>query len=162
MASLAQCLVLLLLLCNISYASVKGEQWWENAPPPVVHGKVMPASWWASAKQAARLYNTDPFRVVAVMWMESGGFKTGSSINGSRFVPPCGFNKYCSISREILYTPELQIAHAVMRLSGNDFVSRLKVYNKTWYKNKYVPHVLALKNQLEREAMVQLLLCSKK
>jgi hypothetical protein len=130
-------------------------EWWDMAPPPVVHGQVMPSSWWEAAKRGAARWNTDPFRIAAVAWIEGGGWKTGSEVgpgrNGRKYVPPMGFNRTCKIPREVMYTPELQIEWAAMLLSG-DLAARLHRYNATWYKDHYIQNVLALKKQLEWEA----------
>lgn len=131
-------------------------QWWDMAPPPVVHGQVMPSSWWESAKRGAARWNTDPFRIAAVAWIECGGWKTGSEVgpgrNGRKYVPPMGFNRKCNIPQEVMYTPELQIEWAAGLLSG-DLAARLHRYNATCYKDNYVRDVLSLKRRLEQEAM---------
>jgi hypothetical protein len=130
-------------------------QWWDKAPPPAVDGQVMPSSWWEAAKRGAARWNTDPFRIAEVAWIEAGGWKTGCAVgpgrNGRKYVPPMGFNRNCNIPREVMYTPELQIEYAAILLSG-DLTARLHRYNATWYKDNYVRDVLALKQRLEREA----------
>jgi hypothetical protein len=125
------------------------------APPPVIHGKKMPDSWWEAAKRGAARHNTDPFRVAAVAWIESGGWKAGR-LGRSKYVGPCGFNSRCKIPDEVMYVPENQIEHACRLLKG-DFVRRLKRYNPEWRKDGYVRSVTRLHRQLEREARESIL-----
>lgn len=157
MASLASALILsiLVLFSGIANANIP---WWIPAPPPVVHGQVMPSDWWVTAKSAALAENTDPFRIVATMVMECRVKKNGRLIiwrtdifGRNPVVGPCGFNLHCGIPKEILFSPHEQIKQAAWLLKG-DYVRRLKSYCTTWRENNYIRDSVSLYHQLEREA----------
>ena len=158
-ASLALCLVLLLALTVFAKEST---YWWENAPPPVHHGRQMPTSWWKAAKQSAKDHGCSPFDIVAVMIIESGprpfrqDKKTvGRGRNGRKYIRPMGFNRYCNIPEDVMYTPEKQIYWAGKLLAGN-LRKRLKSYNAKWYKNHYIRDVIRTSRKLQREAKEQI------
>lgn len=139
------------LLFNTSNVNSKNF-WWADAPPPIIHNKQMPESWWLAIKIGSKKYGSNPFNVAAVMWIEMGGWKAGPVRKKSRFIGPCGFNKHCKkVPRDIMYTPEKQVIWACRLLRGN-LSKRLKKYNKKWYKNNYIRDVKRLSRQLERQA----------
>jgi soluble lytic murein transglycosylase-like protein len=142
--------VFLLLLPNTARTD---SNWWEQAPPPVVHGKVMPSDWWEEVKRSSERYHVNPFLVAAVAWIEGNGWD-GDRIGHSPYWGPMGINEHCRrIPYCMLTDPLSNIRVGVAALQGNP-QTVLKRYNATWYKNNYIRDVLALKRQLEREAMV--------
>ena len=128
--------------------------WWEQAPPPVVHGKVMPSPWWAEVKRSCGRYNVNPFLAAAVAWIEGNGWD-GDRIGHSPFWGPMGINEYCSVPDYLLTDPLGNIRVGVAALRGPSPKKVLKRYNTKWYKNHYIRDVMALKRQLEREALMQ-------
>jgi hypothetical protein len=151
-ASLALTVFLLLLP-----GSAKSDgNWWEQAPPPVVHGQVMPSYWWKEVKRSSERYHVNPFLVAAVAWIEGDGWKC-DRIGHSPYWGPMGINENCeNIPRWMIQDDLANIDLGACALRGNPKTA-LKHYNTKWSKNHYVRDVLALKRQLEREAqfMVQ-------
>jgi soluble lytic murein transglycosylase-like protein len=118
----------------------------------VVHGKVMPSDWWQEVKRSSERYQVNPFLVAAVAWIEGNGWN-GDRIGRSPYWGPMGLNENCRRIPYCMVTDPLSnIRVGVAALRGNP-KTVLKRYNSTWYKNNYVRDVLALKRQLEREAM---------
>jgi hypothetical protein len=160
-AALALCLILLLTF-NAA-ASIKSKTfWWENAPQPIINGQTCPKTWWDAAILTSKHHDCSPFDIIAVMRMESGpgcflygGEAVGRGRNGRKYIRPMGFNRHCNIPYEYMYIPEKQIYWAGMILSGN-LKSRLKHYNKEWYKNNYIRDVVNLSRKLENEAFEQI------
>ena len=129
--------------------------WWEQAPPPVVHGKVMPSPWWAEVKRSCERYHVNPFLAAAVAWIEGNGWD-GDRIGHSPYWGPMGINEYCSVPQYLLTDPLGNIRVGVAALRGRSPKKILKRYNAKWYKDHYIRDVMALKRQLEREALVQI------
>jgi hypothetical protein len=144
-------MVILLLSPGIAKA---GYNWWEQAPPPVVHGKVMPSHWWEGVKRSSERYKVNPFLVAAVAWVEGNGWD-GDRIGRSPYWGPMGINERCKkIPRWKLDDDLANIDVGTKALRGRP-QAVLKRYNATWYKNNYVRDVMALKRQLEREARIK-------
>jgi soluble lytic murein transglycosylase-like protein len=127
--------------------------WWEQAPPPVVHGKVMPSCWWKEVKRSSARYHVNPFLAAAVAWIEGNGWDP-DRIGHSPYWGPMGINEYCPVSYRVLSNPLSNIRVGVAALRGNNPKAVLKRYNAKWFKDHYIRDVLALKRQLEREAML--------
>jgi hypothetical protein len=128
--------------------------WWEQAPPPVVHGKVMPSQWWEEAKRSSKRYNVNPFLVAAVAWIEGNGWDS-DRIGNSPFWGPMGINEQCrKIPRWKLYDDLANIGLGARALRGKA-PDVLKRYNAEWDKDHYIRDVMALKRQLEREARIE-------
>jgi hypothetical protein len=144
-------MVLLLLLP--STARPDGS-WWEQAPPPVVHGKVMPSHWWEEVKRSSERYHVNPFLAAAVAWIEGNGWD-GDRIGRSPYWGPMGINECCPVPRQVLTDPVGNIQVGVKALRGECPEKVLKRYNAKWYKDHYIRDVMALKRQLEREAQKQ-------
>jgi hypothetical protein len=131
-----------------------GSNWWEQAPPPVVHGKVMPAHWWEEVKRSSERYHVNPFLVAAVAWIEGNGWE-GDRIGNSPYWGPMGINEQCwKIPRWKLYDDLANIQLGVRALRGIVPVV-LKRYNGKWYKDHYIRDVMALQRQLEQGAQIQ-------
>jgi hypothetical protein len=129
--------------------------WWEQAPPPVVHGKVMPSQWWEGAKRSSKRYNVNPFLVAAVAWIEGNGWE-GDRIGNSTFWGPMGINEQCrKIPPWKVYDDLANIELGTKALRGKT-PDVLKRYNPEWDKNHYIREVMALKRQLEREARIEI------
>jgi hypothetical protein len=144
-------MVILLLSPGIAKAD---SNWWEQAPPPVVHGKVMPSRWWEGVKRSSERYKVNPFLVAAVAWVEGNGWD-GDRIGHSPYWGPMGINERCrNIPRWKLDDDLANIDVGTRALRGRPR-RVLKRYNATWYKNNYVRDVLSLKRQLEREARIK-------
>jgi len=128
--------------------------WWEQAPPPVVHGKVMPSHWWEEAKRSSKRYNVNPFLVAAVAWIEGNGWDS-DRIGNSPYWGPMGINEQCRrIPRWKLYDDLANIRVGARALRGKT-PDVLKRYNAEWSKDHYIRDVMALKKQLEREARIE-------
>jgi hypothetical protein len=136
-----------------------GSNWWEQAPPPVVHGKVMPSHWWEEVKRSSERYHVNPFLVAAVAWIEGNGWE-GDRIGNSPYWGPMGINEQCwKIPRWKLYDDLANIELGTRGLSG-DPQAALKRYNAEWFKGHYMRDIMALERQLEREARVEVGLTS--
>jgi hypothetical protein len=149
-ASLALMVFLLLLPSTARTDS----HWWEQAPPPVVHGKVMPSRWWEAVKRSSERYHVNPFFAAAVAWIEGDGWD-GDRIGHSPYWGPMGINEYCPVPNRVLTDPVSNIRVGVKALRGHSPRKVLKRYNAKWYKDHYIRDVLALKRQLEREARME-------
>ena len=126
-------------------------EWWEQAPPPVVHGQVMPSHWWEEAKRSGKRYNVNPFLVAAVAWIECNGWDS-DRIGNTPYWGPMGLSEKCrKIPRWKLDDDLANIELGARALRGKT-PEVLKRYNTQWRKNHYVRDVMALKRQLEREA----------
>ncbi len=128
--------------------------WWEQAPPPVVHGKVMPSHWWEEVKRSSERCHVNPFLAAAVAWIEGNGWD-GDRIGHSPYWGPMGLNECCPVPYEVLTDPLSNIRVGVAALQGPSPRTVLKRYNATWFKNHYIRDVMALKRQLEREAWLE-------
>jgi hypothetical protein len=149
--------VFLLLLPNTARTD---SSWWEQAPPPVVHGQVMPSAWWEEVKRSSERYHVNPFLAAAVAWIEGNGWD-GDRIGHSHYWGPMGINENCQrIPYGVLTDPLGNIRAGVAALRGDPH-KVLRRYNTTWYKNNYIRDVMALKRQLEREARVIVILSGK-
>jgi hypothetical protein len=125
--------------------------WWEQAPPPVVHGKVMPSHWWAEVKRSSERYHVNPFLAAAVAWIEGNGWD-GDRIGHSPYWGPMGINEYCPVPPQVLTDPLRNIRVGVAALRGHSPKKVLRRYNAKWFEDHYIRDVMALKRQLEREA----------
>jgi hypothetical protein len=138
------------LLLSPATAKTDGN-WWEQAPPPVVHGKVMPSCWWEKVKRSSERHHVNPFLVAAVAWIEGNGWR-GDRIGHSPYWGPMGINEHCEkIPRWMIQDDLANIELGVCALRGKPKTA-LKRYNTKWFKNHYIRDVLALKRQLERNA----------
>jgi len=184
MAALCLIILFSPMVSNASYIDLQKPEikitqyWWEKAPEPVINGQKCPKTWWDAAILTSKHHGSNPFDIIAVMRMESGpncfsygGQTVGKGKNGRKYIRPMGFNRSCKIPYEYMYVPEKQIYWAGMRLAGDQInrsngyyslslnkaylIKRLKIYNTTWYKNSYIPGVVNLSRQLEREAFDQ-------
>jgi hypothetical protein len=152
MTRISLTLMVCLLLSPVMAKS--GNPWWEQAPPPVVHGKVMPSCWWQGVKRSSERYHVNPFLVAAVAWIEGNGWD-GDRIGHSPYWGPMGINERCrKIPRWKLYDDLANIELGVRALRGNPRAV-LKRYNAKWFKNHYIRDVMALKRQLEWEARIK-------
>ena len=134
--------------------ATSGSYWWEQAPPPVVHGKVMPVPWWEEVKRASERYNVSPFFAAAVMHIEGNGW-TEQRLGHSPYWGPMGVNEYCRVAADALTDPLCNIRVGVAALRGKEPSTILKRYNALWFKDHYIRDVLALERQLEREARME-------
>ncbi len=131
-----------------------GTPWWEQAPPPVVHGQVMPSPWWEEVKRSSGRYHVNPFLVAAVAWIEGNGWD-GDRIGHSPFWGPMGINERCGkIPRWKIYDDQANIELGVRALRG-PVPAVLKRYNTKWYKDHYIRDVMALQRQLEQKAQIK-------
>ena len=144
-------LALIVFLLLLPSTARPDSNWWEQAPPPVVHGKVMPCAWWAEVKRSSERYHVNPFLAAAVAWIEGNGWD-GDRIGRSPYWGPMGINEYCRVPRQLLTDPVGNIRVGVAALRGNSPEEVLKRYNAKWYKDHYIRDVLSLKRQLEQEA----------
>jgi hypothetical protein len=112
----------------------------------------MPSYWWEEVKRSSERYHVNPFLVAAVAWIEGDGWK-GDRIGHSPYWGPMGINEHCEkFPRWMIQDSLTNIELGACALRG-DPETALKRYNATWYKNNYIRDVLALKRQLEREAL---------
>jgi len=147
-------LALIVCLLLLPSAARADSHWWKQAPPPVVHGKVMPSRWWVAVKRSSERYHVNPFFAAAVAWIEGDGWD-GDRIGHSPYWGPMGINEYCPVPHRVLIDPVSNIRVGVKALRGHSPRKVLKRYNAKWYKNHYIRDVLALKRQLEREARME-------
>ncbi len=113
----------------------------------------MPSHWWEEVKRASARFNVSPFFAAAVMHIEGNGW-TEQRIGHSPFWGPMGINEYCPVPYSALTDPLSNIRVGVAALRGEDHQAVLKRYNAKWFKDHYIRDVLALKRQLESEAML--------
>ena len=125
--------------------------WWEQAPPPVVHGKVMPSPWWEEAKRSSKRYHVNPFLVAAVAWVEGNGWD-GDRIGNSPYWGPMGINEKCRKIPRCKIRDDLANIRVGVRALRGKAPGVLKRYNTEWDKNHYIRDVMALKRQLEWKA----------
>ena len=152
---IARASLALLIFLLLSPGTAKTDtNWWEQAPPPVVHGKVMPSHWWAEVKRSSKRYHVNPFLAAAVAWIEGNGWD-GDRIGHSPFWGPMGINEHCSVPPQVLTDPLCNIRVGVAALKGPSPKKVLKRYNAKWFKDHYIRDVMALKRQLEREARMR-------
>jgi hypothetical protein len=147
-------LALMVFLLFLPSTARTDSNWWEQAPPPVVHGKIMPSRWWKAVKRSSERYHVNPFFVAAVAWIESDGWDCGR-LGHSHYWGPMGINERCSVPHRVLADPVSNIRVGVKALRGHSPRQVLKRYNATWYKDHYVRDVLALKRQLERDGWME-------
>jgi hypothetical protein len=113
----------------------------------------MPSYWWEEVKRSSQRYHVNPFLAAAVAWIEGNGWDS-DRIGRSPYWGPMGINENCPVPYRVLSNPLSNIRVGVAALRGNNPQIVLKRYNARWFKDHYIRDVLALKQQLEREAML--------